>query len=322
VPTRGRMDTRVGGLGARHTGSVPDTDVHPDLHRIVRILPRHIVGPRTLPIVRALGRLQGRLPKPSTPGDVEVVTLGSGVGVRLFRPTGVTEPAPALLWIHGGGYVLGAAQQDDRLCHQFSARLGITVASVDYRLAPEHPYPVPLQDCYSALTWLAGLPAVDRRRIAIGGASAGGGLAAGLALLARDRGEITPIFQLLAYPMLDDRSSMTADKPNYRLWDTRSNHFGWAAYLGDADPRTAVPARRDDLSGLAPAWIGVGTNDLVHDEDLTYAERLRSAGVPCDVEVVPGAFHGFDVFASKAQVSQRFFDSQCHSLRSALTPAG
>src|ERR1700757_4245543 len=104
------MGTRLGGLGARHTGSVPDTDVHPDLHRIVRILPRHIVGPRTLPIVRALSRLQGRLPKPSTPGDVEVVTLGSGVGVRLFRPTGVTEPAPALLWIHGGGYVLGAAQ--------------------------------------------------------------------------------------------------------------------------------------------------------------------------------------------------------------------
>jgi len=304
------------------TGSVPNTDVHPDLRRIVRIIPRHIVGPRTLPIVRALDRLRVGLRPPGASGDVEVVTLGSGVGVRLFRPMGVAEPAPALLWIHGGGYVLGTAQQDDRLCRQFSARLGITVASVDYRLAPEHPFPVPLQDCYSALTWLAGLPAVDRRRIAIGGASAGGGLAAGLALLARDRGQVTPIFQLLAYPMLDDRGSTTADKPNYRLWDARSNHFGWTAYLGDTDPRTAVPARRDDLSGVAPAWIGVGTNDLVHDEDLAYAERLRSAGVPCDVEVVPGVFHGFDMFVPKAQVSQRFFDTQCHSLRSALTPAG
>lgn len=217
---------------------------------------------------------------------------------------------------------MGTAQQDDRLCRHFSRRLGITVASVDYRLAPEHPYPAPLDDCYSALTWLAGLPAVARQRVAIGGASAGGGLAAALALLARDRGEVTPSFQLLAYPMLDDRSSLTADNPNYRLWNTRSNQFGWTAYLGDADPRIAVPGRRDDLSGLPPAWIGVGTNDLFHDEDLAYAERLRNAGVPCQVEVVPGAFHGFDLWALKAQVSQRFFDSQCQSLRSPLAPAG
>jgi acetyl esterase/lipase len=305
-----------------NTGSVPNTDVHPDLRRVVRIVPRRIVGPRTLPIVRALDGLRVRLRKPSASGDVEVVTLGSGVGIRLFRPIGVTQPASALLWIHGGGYVIGSAQQDDRLCRQFSARLGITVASVDYRLAPEHPYPAPLEDCYTALTWLAGLPAVDRGRIAIGGASAGGGLAAALALLARDRGEVAPIFQLLAYPMLDDRTSTTADKPNYRLWSTRSNHFGWTAYLGDADPRIAVPARRDDLSGLAPAWIGVGTNDLFHDEDLAYAERLSSAGVPCEVEVVPGVFHGFDLLLPKAQVSQRFFDTQCASLRAALIPAG
>jgi len=305
---------------------VPNDEVHPELRRIARSAPRHLIGPRTLPIVRALDGLRGRLGKPGASGDVEVVTLGSGVGIRLFRPVSVAEPAPALLWIHGGGYVIGNARQDDRLCRQFSARLGITVASVDYRLAPEHPYPAPLEDCYSALTWLAGLPAVDRGRIAIGGASAGAGLAAALALLARDRGlsdqGVTPTFQLLAYPMLDDRSSSTADEPNYRMWDTRSNHFGWTAYLGDADPQAAVPARRDDLSGLPPAWIGVGTNDLFHDEDLAYAERLRSAGVPCEVEVVPGVFHGFDVVVPKAQVSQQFFDSQCHSLRSALAPAG
>ena len=305
---------------------MPNDEVHPELRRIARIAPRHLIGPRTLPIVRALDGLRGRLGKPSASGDIEVVTLGSGVGIRLFRPVSVAEPAPALLWIHGGGYVIGNARQDDRLCRQFSARLGITVASVDYRLAPEHPYPAPLEDCYSALTWLAGLPAVDRGRIAIGGASAGAGLAAALALLARDRGlpdqGVTPAFQLLAYPMLDDRSSSTADEPNYRMWDTRSNHFGWTAYLGDADPQAAVPARRDDLSGLPPAWIGVGTNDLFHDEDLAYAERLRSAGVPCEVEVVPGVFHGFDVVVPKAQVSQQFFDSQCHSLRSALAPAG
>ncbi len=280
-----------------------------------------MIGPRSLPIIRALSGLTGRRRKPVTSHGVEVITLGSGAGVRLFRPAGVVEPTPALLWIHGGGYVLGTAEQDDRLCHRFSSRLGMTVASVEYRLAPEHTYPAPLEDCYSALTWLADLPAVDRNRVAIAGASAGGGLAAALALLARDRGEVSPVFQVLAYPMLDDRSSATAASPNHRLWSTRSNHFGWTAYLGGADPRVAVPGRRDDLSGLPPAWIGVGTHDLFHDEDLAYAQRLIDAGVPCHVEVVPGAFHGFDALASKAPVSQRFFDSQCDSLRAALAPA-
>jgi acetyl esterase/lipase len=193
---------------------------------------------------------------------------------------------------------------------------------VDYRLAPEHPYPAPLEDCYSALTWLAGLPAVDPARVAIGGASAGGGLAAALALLARDRGEITPVLQLLAYPMLDDRSGAVPKNLNYRLWSPKSNRFGWAAYLGTADPQVAVPARRDDLSGLAPAWIGVGTHDLFHDQDLAYAERLTAAGVPCDVEVVPGAFHGFDAVVPKAAVSRSFFASQCASLRTALAQKG
>ena len=117
------MDSQVGGLRAGHTGSVPNTDVHPDLRRIARIAPRRIVGRRTLPIVRALNGLRVRRRKPGASGDVEVVTLGSGVGVRLFRPRGVTEPAPALLWIHGGGYVIGTAQQDDRLCHQFDLPL-------------------------------------------------------------------------------------------------------------------------------------------------------------------------------------------------------
>jgi len=298
---------------------VTNDAVHPDLQKLARFAPRRLVGPRTLPIMRAAMDWRARLGKPVR--DVEVITLESGAGVRLFRPAGVSEPTPALLWIHGGGYVIGTAQQDDRLCSGFSRRLGITVASVEYRLAPEHPYPAPLEDCYAALTWLAGLPSVDRYRVAIGGASAGGGLAAALALLARDRAEVSPSFQLLTYPMLDDRSSATEPSANYRLWDNRSNRFGWAAYLGGADPQVAVPARRDDLSGLPPAWIGVGTHDLFHDEDLAYAERLKAAGVPCQVEIVPGAFHGFDLIAPKLQVSQKFFGSQCDILRAALAPA-
>ncbi|RAU97291.1 alpha/beta hydrolase [Mycolicibacter senuensis] len=288
---------------------------HPDLRRAARFLPRGGIGPRTLPAIRALAGLQGR----RTPSGIEVLPLPSGGSVRVYRPPHrPADPAPALLWIHGGGYVIGTAAQDDRLCRRFSDELGITVASVDYRLAPQHPYPAALEDCWAGLLLLAGLAGVDPARVAIGGASAGGGLAAALAQLAADRGDVRPVLQLLVYPMLDDRSaSLPADR-GYRLWSPRSNLFGWTSYLGDADPQLAVPARRADLSGLAPAWIGVGTLDLFHEEDLAYAERLQAAGVPCEVETVPGAFHGFDLLLSKAPVSQSFFASQCASLRNAF----
>jgi len=298
---------------------VPPIDFHPDLRRVARVIPKQLITPATLPIVRLATRLMGR----HTPDDVEVLTLTSGVGVRLYRPTGPSRTGPALLWIHGGGYLIGSAAQDDQLCRRFARELGATVASVDYRLAPENPYPVPLEDCYAALAWLVGLPSVDPARVAIGGASAGGGLAAALALLARDRGEIPLAAQLLVYPMLDDRTvdRDDLDNPGHRLWNQSSNKFGWACYLADADPDVAVPARREDLSGLPPAWMGVGTLDLFHDEDLAYAERLRAAGVPCQVEVVSGAFHGFDGIVPKAEVSQSFFNSQCAVLREAFAPA-
>ncbi len=300
-------------------GTFNTSDIHPDLRRIARFIPKQVVTPVTLPVIRLVTRRMWR----RVPEDVESLTLPSGVGVRLYRPTGVTGKGPALLWIHGGGYVIGHPGQDDDLCRRFARSLGATVASVDYRLAPEHSYPVPLEDCYAALTWLAKLPSVDPDRVAIGGASAGGGLAAGLALLARDRGEVALAAQLLVYPMLDDRTvgRGAPDNPGLRLWNRSSNKFGWSAYLGDADPDVAVPARRTDLSGLPPAWMGVGTLDLFHDEDLAYAERLEAAGVPCEVEIVKGAFHGFDGIVPKAQVSQSFFDSQCTMLRRFLSPA-
>ncbi len=289
---------------------------HADLARVARILPRKIVTPTNLALLQRMTALTAR----RTASGVEVLTLPSGIGVRLYRPTGVSTPAPALLWIHGGGYVIGSAAQDDALCRRFASALGVTVASVDYRLAPRHPYPAGLEDCYAALTWLAGLPAVDPGRVAIGGASAGGGLAAALALLSRDRGAVSPVAQLLVYPMLDDRSvGRQFDHPGHRLWTQESNRFGWSAYLGDADPEIAVPARRQDLSGLPPAWVGVGTLDLFHDEDIAYAQRLRAAGVACDLDVVPGAFHGFDGIAPKSAVARQFFDSQCATLRRAFT---
>ncbi|MBV9089388.1 MAG: alpha/beta hydrolase [Mycobacteriaceae bacterium] len=295
---------------------MPSDGFHPDLRRVALLAPRRLIGRRSMQVIRGLQRLQDS----RTKDGVEVVALGDGAGVRVFRPASGSTPAPALLWIHGGGYVIGRAAQDDKLCRRFVAALGITVVSVEYRLAPENPYPAPLNDCYTALTWLAAEPEVDSSRLVIGGASGGGGLAAALALMTRDRGEFTPLLQLLTYPMLDDRSSSRTelDEKRFRLWNQDSNKFGWDSYLGNADPAVAVPARRDDLSGLPPAWIGVGTHDLFFDEGLAYAERLLAAGVRCDVEVVSGAFHGFDQVVPGAPVSKAFFASQCAAIRSAL----
>lgn len=318
---RSRVGRRRGGddhVGNDHGGNVgPVPDFHPDLKRHARLLPRSMVNSRSLPVFRVASRLMER----RTPADVEALTLASGIHVRLHRAPDAQTPGPGLLWIHGGGYVIGSAAQDDPLCRRFARELGVTVVAVDYRLAPEYPYPIPLEDCYGALAWLAALPSVDPARVAIGGASAGGGLAAALALLARDRGEIPVAAQLLVYPMIDDRSATAPglDDPNHRLWTQKANVFGWNSYLGNADPNVAVPGRRDDLAGLPPAWVGVGTNDLFHDEDLAYAERLDAAGVPCETEVVPGAFHGFDGVVPKAPVSQAFFKSQTTWLRNALT---
>lgn len=298
--------------------AMPNEDIHPELQRVARIVPRLTVYRWALPLVRKLTTLR----KPDNTG-IEVLTLPSGAGVRLHRPARATGPVPALLWIHGGGYVMGAAAQEDDFCRALTRKLGIAVAAVDYRLAPEHPYPIPLEDCYSVLTWLAGLPDVDPGRIAIGGASAGGGLAAALALLARDRAEVRPVLQILSYPMLDDRTvDPSLDDPGFRLWNTASNRFGWSAYLGGANPAVAVPARRDDLAGLPPTWIGIGTLDLFHNEDLIYARRLEAAGVPVEVHEVPGAFHGFDRIAPKASISGAYFNSKCASLRRAMVLVG
>jgi acetyl esterase/lipase len=289
------------------TRGAAENPFHPELRRHARFLPRTLVTPTTAKVFSAVARIR-KSPVPN------------GSDIRLHRPPGVTRRRPALLWIHGGGYILGSAAQDDGLCRRFARVLGITVAAVDYRLAPAHPYPAPLEDCYAALVSLAALPSVDESRIAIAGASAGGGLAAALALLTRDRREIALAAQLLLYPMLDDR---TADRPDpdatyRRLWNNTSNRLGWNAYLGDCAPEIAVPARSRDLKGLPRTWIGVGTLDVLYDEAVAFAQRLRAAGVPCELEAVPGAFHGFDAVAPKTGVASRFFTSQCDVLRAAL----
>jgi acetyl esterase/lipase len=251
--------------------------------------------------------------------DVPSVAVNSNVTVRLHRSSDVAAPGPAMLWIHGGGTAMGAAAQEDGFCRKLMNFTDVSIAAVDHRLAPEHPYPIPLEDCYAALLWLTRQPWVDPTRVAIGGASAGGGFAAALALLARDRAEVTPALQMLVYPMLDDRTGAAPDQRARVMWSGRDNQIAWGWYLNGADPDTAVPARRDDLAGLPPAWIGVGSLDLFYEESVAYGRRLRDAGVPTHVEIAEGAFHAFDMIMPNASVSQRFFASQTRALRSALT---
>ena len=238
------------------------------------------------------------------------------VTVRIYQPTDRPETLPALLWIHGGGYVLGSVEMDDLAAKQLTKSIQCVVASVEYRLAPENPYPAPVEDCYAALKWLSIHSdefGVEKSRIAIGGASAGGGLAASLALLARDRKEVEVAFQLLIYPMIDDRNITPASDafPDTFVWSRENNLIGWKSYLGhepgvEGVSPYAAACRATDLSGLPSAYISVGDLDLFLNENIEYAQRLLEAGVPTELHVYPGAFHGFDSFAPKADISQRF----------------
>jgi acetyl esterase/lipase len=250
-----------------------------------------------------------------TRGEIQVPLDGeTSVRCLLYKPTTASQDLrPGYVHIHGGGYLFGTPDGSDASNLQVAGRLGAVVISVDYRLAPEHPIPAPLDDCYAALAWLhenAAELGVDRQRIGIGGESAGGGLAAALALKARDAGKYAICWQQLTYPMLDDRTG-SPEQPGDPLvgefvWTRHSNQYGWDSYLGAA-PRAApqVPARAESLADLPPTWMFTATLDLFRDENIDYAQRLMQAGVPCELVVYPGACHGFQGVVT-AEVSKRF----------------
>lgn len=311
--------------------------VDPELVAMLDLFPTLELSDETLGQVRAMMREMNSQMLPGLPEfpDISVterfVPGAEGmpdVRVLVYLPTTVQGPLPALLWIHGGGYVIGTADAEDLGVKSIVSAIGCAAVSVDYRLAPETPHPGPVEDCYTALLWLsthADELGVDPTRIAIGGGSAGGGLAAGLGLLARDRGEVPLAFQLLIYPMLDDRTVNTADPHSYTgefLWTAAANHFGWRALLGQepGGPNIspyAAAARAESLAGLPPTFISVGALDLFLEEDLEYARRLMRAGVPTELHVYPGAYHGFNLVA-EAQVSRAAERNELTALKRAF----
>jgi len=248
--------------------------------------------------------------------------------VRIYEPKEKSETLPGFLWIHGGGYVLGNPEGDDLLCQRYVLEANCVVVSVDYRLAPEHPYPAPLEDCYAALQWFAKHAdelGVDRTRIGIGGASAGGGLTAGLSLLARDRKGPEICFQMPLYPMIDDRnnSPSSLEITGHMVWNHDLNEKGWSMYLNgengtDNVPPYAAAARETDFSGLPFTYTCVGQLDPFRDETLDYVTRLCRAGVDVEFHLYPGCYHGFENFTPNAAVSQRATNEYVGAVKYAL----
>lgn len=225
--------------------------------------------------------------------------------VRVHRPRGIEGPLPCAFSMHGGGYCIGSYEMDDLRFDALCQRIPCIGVSVEYRLAPETPYPGPLDDCYAGLQWTfehAAALGIDANRVGVIGTSAGGGLAAALALLARDRGELPLSFQLLECPMIDDRQvTSSSQRPDLPIWSREENAFGWRSYLGERYggdvPGYAAVARATDLAGLPPSMVIVGAADGFQDEDIEYAQRLNRSGVPCELHVLAGVPHGIQAFA-------------------------
>ena len=312
----------------------PDDLVDPELRPLLALFPTRALDDTVLRDLRTRAPI---FPEPDTPDVVTEERRVPGppgapdVRVLIWRPGSTAERRPGLLHIHGGGYVAGAPEEVAFRYKPLAADLGVVVVSVDYRLAPETPAPGAAEDCLAVLAWLAGPGAaelnVDPARIGVAGESAGGGLAAALTLLARDRGGPRLAFQHLTYPMLDDRTCLDPDPPGHvgrHIWTPHNNRWGWRAHLGrepgadDVSPY-AAPARAVDLSGLPPAYISTGALDLFLSEDLEYARRLARAGVPLELHVYPGGFHGYDL--APAAVSARARAESQAALRRALHPA-
>ncbi|MGY4718906.1 alpha/beta hydrolase [Naumannella huperziae] len=281
---------------------------------------------RNLPLPRPagpdLGVRRDRRTAPRSDG-------GSPIELVAFEPAERDRRSPAVLWLHGGGTIMGTPEQSAPICERIAAEVGALVVAPDYRLAPDHPFPAGLDDCFATLQWLhtnADSLGIDPDRIAVGGESAGGGLAAALAQRAHDAGGPPIAYQALIYPMIDDRTVLVDDhsgRGNF-VWTPTSNAYAWTSYLGrppraDEAPEYAAAARRTDLTGLPPAWIGVGDLDLFFDEDVDYARRLQDAGVPVELIIEAGMYHGADDFVPNAPTMIDFRQSMIAGLRTALT---
>ncbi len=293
----------------------------PPMEWTAAMLPQIREGAKGLarPLLPAPAVVKRMIPGPKGAPEVPLYITGAMAGAS----------KPAVLHIHGGGFIAGSAADSRRDIQELAMNHDCVAVSVDYRLAPETRFPGSLEDSYAALHWMythAAELGIDRRRIAIKGESAGGTHAAALAIAARDRGEVPLCLQVLIYPALDDRTGSTVAVPPYighYIWTAAANRFAWTSLLGKPagagqPPAGSVPARVENLAGLPAAWIGVGSVDLFANEDLEYGRRLLQAGVSTEMQLVPGGYHGFDIFVPQAPLSVTFTQGWNAALRRAF----
>ncbi|MEM7017008.1 MAG: alpha/beta hydrolase [Pseudomonadota bacterium] len=300
-----------------------------ELYPLLDAVPNTDITDEILPLVRQQSSQNVVMGNPDEAGVIreEITIPGADQDVMclLYKPANSTGNHPGYVHIHGGGYIIGAPEGSDIGNTAICAKLGAVVLSVDYRLAPEHPIPAPLDDCYAGLAWMhknADTLGVDTTRIGIGGESAGGGLAAALAIKARDAGEYAVCHQHLTYPMLDDLTGSDTQPGDPLVgefvWTRARNQYGWKSYLGDA-PAIApqVPARVEDYAGLPNTWMFTVGLDLFRDEDLDYARKLMAAGVSVDLQVYANACHGFQMIPG-TKLGARYVEDHMSALARGL----
>jgi acetyl esterase len=303
--------------------------VNPDLLSALEMFSFDDLRPEYVPAIR---ESQAQLFIPTIVEDSLSLTDETIVGpdanplrVRIYRPKSINESLPVLLWIHGGGYILGTIESNDDLCMRFVKEANCVVVSVDYRLAPEHPYPAPIEDCYAALKWIADNAEtlnIDPKRIGVAGNSAGGGLTAALTLLARDRKYPDICFQMPLYPMIDDRNNTPSanEIKEGLIWNQKTNEQGWKMYLGEIYgteniPAYAAPARAEDYSNLPYTYTCVGQLDPFRDETITYVTKLAQAGVDVEFHLYPECYHGFEGLNPNAYISVRTMNEYIQAVK-------
>ena len=273
----------------------------------------------------AMSASRAAAPKSDFP-DLTVTTHtypgpGGDLSLRLYRPNEAPAAGAGLIYIHGGGMIMGDLDSQDENMREAATALGIPVASIDYRKAPEHPYPAAPEDCYAGVCWVfqhAADLGMDSRNIGLMGASAGGGLALAVALMLRDQEGPALKYLLPIYPMIDDRHETTSSHEvvDIGIWDRAGSIEAWGWYLGGAEADAyAAPARANDLSGLPPTYIDVGDLDLFRDEDIAITQRLSAAGVPVEFHLWTGAYHASELFAPHARLSQRIWQTRYTAIR-------
>ena len=288
-------------------------ELDPRIAKAISATPPQPLRAETLGIFRAAAN-KTSAPSPGVERRDYIIERSHAVAVRVHRPAGAGSGLPCVYSMHGGGFVFGSYANDDARLDGWSSSHRCVGVSVEYRLAPETPFPGPLEDCYHGLKWVHDHHdelGVDPGRIGVSGTSAGAGLAAALALLARDRGEVPLQFQLLDAPMIDDRQATpSSQRDDLVIFDREASEFGWRSYLGDLYgkpevPAYAAPARAADLSGLPAAYICAGNVDGFRDDAIGYATRLNQAGVPAELHIYAGAPHGVKQFAD-VPVARRY----------------